>query len=153
MGSLWLSLLFICRAPKGYILQSHHPSPDFCSIPNPYGFYEHPTSPLYWHFGILPPPLCFEIQKIPGLQITQILHPKKPIGDRPLPFGLNHGTICILRITKFAANKQQIKRENAWGGGGYSLQPTLGRDEWLSWFETHPDKDNKFEINILKYIT
>lgn len=38
-------------------------------------------------------------------------------------------------------------------GGGYSLQPTLGRDEWLSGFETHPDKDNKFEINIPKYIT
>lgn len=37
-------------------------------------------------------------------------------------------------------------------GGGYSLQP-LGRDEWLSGFESHPDKDNKFEINILKYIT
>lgn len=34
-------------------------------------------------------------------------------------------------------------------GGGYSLQPTLGGDEGLSGF----DKDNKLEINILKYIT
>ena len=38
-------------------------------------------------------------------------------------------------------------------GGGYSLQPTLGGDEWLSGFETQPDTDNEFEINILKYIT
>ena len=53
------STLHIYRCPKGYVLQSHHPSPDFCSIPNPYGFYGHPTTLVYWHFGILPPPICF----------------------------------------------------------------------------------------------
>ena len=54
------------------------------------------------------------------------MDPKKPIGDPPLPFGLNHGTICVLRITKFAANKQQSKRENAWGWGRLLITTNFG---------------------------
>lgn len=60
----------------------------------------------------IPQPRCTGISESCQLQFAfKSKDPKKPTGDPPLPFGLNHGTISALRITKFATNKEQGKRE------------------------------------------
>ena len=58
--------------------------------------YGHPT-PAYWHFGILPPANMLLTQKHswPSNKANPGSH--KPIGDPPLPNGLNRGTILYIK--------------------------------------------------------
>lgn len=74
----WKTSLWYPRSPTGYF-HTVISIQIFAQSRSPDGYFRHPASRAYLQ-SRNSPPYCFEIPN-PGLQIRQIQHPEKPLGD------------------------------------------------------------------------